>query len=94
MAWLLHLFCHYRNQIAQQVLGDAIEALRSSVDIAVFDAANCTKRRRKWIVDTVRETDLYAQASTKIGRSLHHSALLSRVADWWYHPREGKVLKS
>ena len=51
----------FRGQIAAQVLNDAIEQLKSSIDIAVFDAANCTRNRRKWLTDQVKEAGLYAQ---------------------------------
>eukprot|EP00611_Tribonema_gayanum_P026782 TRINITY_DN6463_c0_g1_i2.p1 TRINITY_DN6463_c0_g1~~TRINITY_DN6463_c0_g1_i2.p1 ORF type:complete len:552 (-),score=217.16 TRINITY_DN6463_c0_g1_i2:103-1758(-) len=46
-----------RLQIAQQALDDATQALRSGVDIAIYDAANTTARRRKWLVDRVRDLE-------------------------------------
>jgi hypothetical protein len=59
-----------RNQIAEHVLDDAIEALKTSVDIVVFDAANSTQQRRKWISEKVQAADLYAQVSILCGGGL------------------------
>lgn len=36
-------------------------ALRTDIDIAVFDAANCTRAWRRWIRQQVQEAGLYAQ---------------------------------
>lgn len=50
-----------RREIAAKVLQEMIDELRSSIDIAVFDAANCTRARRRWIRQQVQEAGLYAQ---------------------------------
>lgn len=49
-----------RKDIATVVLRDVLSALKSDVDIAVLDAANCTQARRRWIQEKVRESGLYA----------------------------------
>ncbi len=49
-----------RKEIAAQVLQDTLTALQTDIDIAVLDAANCTRARRHWIQDQVRASDLYA----------------------------------
>jgi hypothetical protein len=50
-----------RREIAGKVLEDVLEALRTDIDIAVFDAANCTRARRRWIRQQVQDAGLYAQ---------------------------------
>lgn len=47
--------------IARQVLDDAIQALKSSIDIAIFDAANITKARRRRILDRMHGEQMYGQ---------------------------------
>lgn len=47
--------------IAVSVMQDLVEGLRTDIDIAVLDAANCTRARRRWIRQQVQEAGLYAQ---------------------------------
>jgi len=49
-----------RKEIAASVLQDTLAALESKIDIAVLDAANCTRARRGWIQEQVRASGLYA----------------------------------
>lgn len=50
----------YRKEIAACVLQDILAELDSTIDIAVLDAANCTRSRRGWIQEQVRASGLYA----------------------------------
>lgn len=50
-----------RKRIAGQVLDEALEALRSDIDIAVYDGSNVTRDRRKWLSEAVASSGLHAQ---------------------------------
>jgi len=56
-----HISQQVRREIAGKALQDVVAALRTDIDIAVFDAANCTRAWRRWIRQQVQEAGLYAQ---------------------------------
>lgn len=58
-----------RDVIARQVLDDAIQALKSSIDIAIFDAANITKARRRRILDRMHGEQMYGQVREAADKS-------------------------
>ena len=51
-------------RIAGEVLGEALEALKDDIDIAVLDASNITKERRRWLADAVASSGLHCQVNT------------------------------
>lgn len=86
-----------RREIAAKVLQEVMDELRSNIDIAVFDAANCTRARRRWIRQQVQEAGLYAQtifiesqceSAELIASNIHQTILRSpevrrRAAAWF-----------
>lgn len=51
-----------RKRIAAEVLGEALEALRSDIDIAIYDASNITMQRRRWLSEVVAASGVHSQA--------------------------------
>lgn len=45
------------------MLDDALEALRSDIDIAIYDASNINQQRRRLLKESVAASGLYAKAS-------------------------------
>lgn len=74
-------WCAGRDVIARQVLDDAIEALKSSIDIAIFDAANITRGRRKRIIDRMTGEELYGQVRGSRTAPTAPSRLPGRAGD-------------
>ncbi len=57
-----------RRALAESVLADAFDWLRSEGRIAIYDATNSTRERRDWIAGRCREEDrdlLFVEISTK-----------------------------
>lgn len=57
-------------RIAEEVLEDALDALKEAIDIAIVDASYVTSERRRWLADAVAGSGLHCQAS------VHHFVAL------------------
>lgn len=65
-----------RKRIASEVLHEALEALRSDIDIAVYDSSNATCQRRKWLADAVASSGLHAQVQFVINGAYEEPTML------------------
>ncbi len=52
-----------RIRLAAEVLNEALEALKSDIDIAIYDASNINQQRRRLLKDSVAASGLHAKAS-------------------------------
>lgn len=52
-----------RIRLAAEVLNEALEALKSDIDIAIYDASNINQQRRRLLKDSVVASGLHAKAS-------------------------------
>lgn len=52
-----------RTRLAAEVLDEALEALQSDIDIAIYDASNINMQRRRLLKDSVAASGLHAKAS-------------------------------
>lgn len=68
-----------RMRIAEEVLEDALDALKEAIDIAIVDASYVTSERRRWLADAVAGSGLHCQASEHHFLALHPSEMLLKV---------------
>ncbi|CAN0487635.1 unnamed protein product, partial [Ectocarpus sp. 8 AP-2014] len=50
-----------RERLAAEVLAEALEALQSDIDIAIYDASNINSERRRVLNNTVAASGLHAK---------------------------------
>lgn len=75
-----------RKRIASEVLHEALEALRSDIDIAVYDSSNATCQRRKWLADAVASSGLHAQVQFVINGAFEELMMLIERWVEFVHP--------
>ena len=56
-----------RTRLAAEVLDEALNALNSDIDIAIYDASNINQQRRRLLKDSVVASGLHAKASASAG---------------------------
>lgn len=49
-------------------MNEALEALREDIDIAIYDASNITKERRRWLAREVAVSGLHIQV--RLGKNI------------------------
>lgn len=57
-----------RERLAAEVLAEALEALQSDIDIAIYDASNINAERRRVLNNTVAASGLHAKVRRERGR--------------------------
>lgn len=56
-----------RTRLAAELLDEALQALENDIDIAIYDASNINKQRRRLFKDSVAASGLHAKASDRKG---------------------------